>query len=96
MIRKQRSFVTHSFGLTTERTGSQLKPDLSIDAQKQLTEEQKLLIAIAEDDRSKFQDVAFSLEQIVQMKFESEMNVLNLAIDSNSTQIVMYLGAVLN
>lgn len=44
-----------------------------------------MLIAIAEDDVSKFQEIAFSLDQIIQMKFEADMNVLNLAIDSQSS-----------
>lgn len=82
LIKKERSFVSHSFGLTTQKTEASFKVNVAVS--QPLTEEQKLLISIAEDDVSKFQETAFSLEQIIQMKFESDMNVLNLAIDSSS------------
>jgi regulator of sigma D len=97
MIRKQPSFLSHSFGLTTERTENSFGgKKIQIMERQALTEEQTLLIAIAEDDVTKFQQVAFSLDQILSLKFEGEMNVLNLAIDSQSTQIVSFLGASLN
>lgn len=55
MIRKQPSFLSHSFGLTTERTENSFAgKQIQIMERQALTEEQTLLIAIAEDDVTKF------------------------------------------
>lgn len=52
----------------------------------------KLEIAIAEDSVEKLQILFTDVDSIVASRFDSGMNILNLAIDQESVEVVQFLA----
>jgi hypothetical protein len=57
-----------------------------------MTEQQRLVMAIAEDDVDKLKAFKYPSHVLISKRFEEGMNILNLAIDSNRIKIVKYLS----
>lgn len=55
-----------------------------------------MLVAVGEDDVNKLRSYDFKPEELVHLRFEEGMNVLNLAIDQMRIKIVMYLATIMN
>ena len=56
----------------------------------------KLEIAIAEDSVEKLQILFTDVDSIVASRFDSGMNILNLAIDQESVEVVQFLADTLS
>jgi acetamidase/formamidase len=52
---------------------------------------QSFLIGFFEDDVAKFKDSGIDLNSITEIRFEQNMNILNLAIDQQKLNIIEYL-----
>ena len=53
-----------------------------------MSEGQKLLLAVANDDVKKFIELRIPSERLIKMTFEENMNVLNLALDQFQKNIL--------
>jgi hypothetical protein len=69
----------------------------SIKIRGQPASQQIVLLAIAEDDPGRLRDLqpALSNADIMRMRFENNMNVLNLTLDLAKIRVIVYLSTVL-
>ena len=55
---------------------------------------ERLIFAITDDDVGTFQRLGLSLDDIVNLRFERMMNILNFAIDQERVRIIAYLAEI--
>ena len=56
--------------------------------------QEKLIVAIAEDDVCRLQECGYGAAELADLVFEGGMNVLNLAIEQERISIVEYLAMI--
>lgn len=61
-----------------------------------MSEGQKLLLAVANDDVKQFIELRIPSERLITMTFEENMNVLNLALDQFQKNILQLLAITLS
>ena len=55
---------------------------------------ERLLFAITDDDVETFMKLKVPVEELPYLRFDTDMNILNFAIDMERTNIVMHLAAI--
>lgn len=58
------------------------------------TTEERMIFAITDDDVDTFSKLSISLDDLANLRFDTDLNVLNFAIDQERVSIVKYLALI--